>query len=664
MAGLGYGVLLIAWALALVGVAAGIGAWATGRQALAASARRAALVLALLSSTAMALLVLAFVTRDFSVEYVYSSASRALSMPLTVAAVYSGQKGSLLFWAWMLSLFTLAVAITSRRGIREMSPILLATLFGVEVFFLSVLVFITNPFERFAFTPANGLGLNPLLVDSGMLVHPPLLLSGYVSTAVPFAFAVGALVTGRLDTRWLIASRRFSLVSWTLLSAGNLLGAWWAYHVLGWGGYWGWDPVENSAILPWFAMTAYLHSVMVQERRGMLKTWNLALVISAFLLAMLGTFNVRSGVLASVHAFAESATGPVFFGFLIAVVGGVTALVFLRSPRLRAEHDFHSLVSREAGFVVNNFLFVAVILVTLGGTFYPLVSEMVRGVRVTVGQPFFNQVNGPLLLAIVALMGVGPLLPWREGSPGRVVASGLPAAALGAATVGALAVLGMREPLALLAFAVIAFTFFVTMREFVSGALSRQRMTGEAFGTALVRLVRRDHRRFGGYAVHAGVTVIALAVVASTFFQVERRLELTPGETATVGRFELTYRGLFSAPPDGNGVERRLLAPIDVQAGGGAREIVAERRFYEGYQEPSTKIAILGGPIDDLYVVLQAFKEDGAAVFVVFVNPLVFWLWVGGGIALLGAWMTLWPNPQPRSAPAAMPAPLGVASDA
>ena len=664
MAGLGYGVLLIAWALALVGVAAGIGAWATGRQALAASARRAALVLALLSSTAMALLVLAFVTRDFSVEYVYSSASRALSMPLTVAAVYSGQKGSLLFWAWMLSLFTLAVAITSRRGIREMSPILLATLFGVEVFFLSVLVFITNPFERFAFTPANGLGLNPLLVDSGMLVHPPLLLSGYVSTAVPFAFAVGALVTGRLDTRWLIASRRFSLVSWTLLSAGNLLGAWWAYHVLGWGGYWGWDPVENSAILPWFAMTAYLHSVMVQERRGMLKTWNLALVISAFLLAMLGTFNVRSGVLASVHAFAESATGPVFFGFLIAVVGGVTALVFLRSPRLRAEHDFHSLVSREAGFVVNNFLFVAVILVTLGGTFYPLVSEMVRGVRVTVGQPFFNQVNGPLLLAIVALMGVGPLLPWREGSPGRVVASGLPAAALGAATVGALAVLGMREPLALLAFAVIAFTFFVTMREFVSGALSRQRMTGEAFGTALVRLVRRDHRRFGGYAVHAGVTVIALAVVASTFFQVERRLELTPGETATVRRFELTNRGLFSAPPDGNGVERRLLAPIDVQAGGGAREIVAERRFYEGYQEPSTKIAILGGPIDDLYVVLQAFKEDGAAVFVVFVNPLVFWLWVGGGIALLGAWMTLWPNPQPRSAPAAMPAPLGVASDA
>lgn len=615
--------------------------------------RRGAMAVAALVSLAMGLLIALFLARDFSVAYVYDSTSNDLSRPLTVAALYNGQKGSLLFWSWVLSMFTLAAALTTRRNRRLANPVL-ATLLVVQAFALGVEIFLTNPFERFAFTPQDGLGLNPLLVDSGMLVHPPLLLSGYVSTSVPFAFAMAALVTGQLDSRWMAMSRRYALVSWTLLSAGNLMGAWWAYHVLGWGGYWGWDPVENGAILPWFAMTAYLHSVMVQERRGMLKTWNLSLVAGAFLLSLLGTFNVRSGILTSVHSFAQSAIGPVFLTFFLVTLALTAGLVFWRSGRLRSDHDFESLVSREASFVVNNFLFVAVIAVTLGATLYPLVSEVVRGEQVTLGPSFFNEINGPLLLGIVALMGVGPLLPWREGSPERVLRSAAVPVAGGVIVAAVLAFAGVREPLALLAYAVIGFTFVATAREFVLGTVSRRRTTGEGYATAFGRLMRRDHRRFGGYVIHLGVTVIAIAVVGSAFFQTEERISLAPGETATVGRYQLTYQGLFTAPPDGNGVERRVLTPLTLQVSGSpAGEVTPERRYYKGYSEPSTTIPIKTSPIDDLYVVLQAWQPDRTAIFIIFVNPLVFWLWAGGGLALIGGWMTLWPNPTPRRAVAA-----------
>lgn len=647
MAGLGYAALLIAWVGSLGGFALALGGGLLRRPELATAAGRAVLAVTGCLILATALLIGVFVARDYTVQYVYTSSSNDLSWPLTVAAVYSGQKGSLLYWAFVLGLFGCASVAATRRSEHLMSTWIFAVVLAVEAFFLTVMVFITNPFERFPFSPEDGLGLNPLLVDSGMLIHPPLLLAGFASTTIPFGYAIAALATGRLDTRWLADSRRFTLVSWTLLSAGNLMGAWWAYHVLGWGGYWGWDPVENSAILPWFAMTAYLHSVMVQERRGMLKAWNLGLILAAFLFALLGTFNVRSGILTSVHSFAESSLGPMFLTFFLGMLFVALALIVLRSRLLASENDFHSLLSREAGFVVNNFLILAIMLVILGGTFYPIISEAITGERITVTAEFFETVNGPLLLALVLLVGVGPLLPWREGSPRRIARAFVVPASAGVVLAVVLFAFGVRSWLALLALAAIGFTFVATAREFFVAANARRRSTRETFLRALGRVVRRDHRRFGGYTVHLGVAVMSIAAVGTSFFQQQERIALAPGESASVGRYDLTYRGTFTGTPNGDGVEQVTLAPLSVSGTMSGGDLVTERRYYRNYREPSTTIPIRTSPIEDLYVVLQAF-EDGKAIFVIFVNPLVMWLWVGGAIVLLGAWMTLWPAPERR----------------
>lgn len=381
----------------------------------------------------------------------------------------------------------------------------------------------------------------------------------------------------------------------------------------------------------------------------MLKAWNLGLILSAFLFALLGTFNVRSGILTSVHSFAESSLGPMFLTFFLGMLFAALALIVFRSRRLASENDFHSLLSREAGFVVNNFLILAIMLVILGGTFYPIVSEAVTGERITVTAEFFETVNGPLLLVLVLLTGVGPLLPWREGSPHRIARAFVVPAAAGAVVAILLFLAGVRSWLALLALAAITFTFVATAREFFVAANARRRSTREPFLAALGRVVRRDHRRFGGYTVHLGVAVMAISVVGTAFFQQQERIALAPGESASVGRFNLTYRGTFAGTPDGDGVEEIVLAPLAVSGTMRNGDLVTERRYYRNYREPSTTIPIRTSPIEDLYVVLQAF-EDGKAIFVIFINPLVMWLWVGGGIVLLGAWMTLWPAPERRRA--------------
>jgi cytochrome c-type biogenesis protein CcmF len=570
-----------------------------------------------------------------------------MPLSLVAAAFYGGQAGSLLYWGWTLSLFSAIVAYQQRRTDPALMAYVHMTLMAVMAFFGLILGFVASPFEKMAVVPTNGQGLNPLLYDLGMLYHPPMLLAGYMSWTIPFAFAVAALATGRLDAGWIKTTRRYALVAWAILGVGNMLGGWWAYRVLGWGGYWGWDPVENSAIMPWLIGTAFIHSVMIQERRGMLKVWNMALVMVAFYLAIFGTFVVRSGVINSVHSFAQSAIGPYFLAFLTLVVASTLTLLFYRLPRLRSENQLDSMLSREASFLVNNLLFLGLVFAIFWGTIFPLVSEFVQGTKITVGPPFFNQVAGPIMIVLIALMGIGPLMPWRKGRAESLVRLFAPPVAFGVlVAIGVGLLKGFDQPKALASFGACAFVTATIVTELVKGTLARSQATGENVVAALGNLISRNNRRYGGYVVHLGVVMIAVAVTASTGYQVEHAEQLKPGESAQVAEYRLTFNGLHERQEPGvRIVEAQLAIEADRELVG---TLITDKRFYRGFErQPSTSVGIRTTPIDDLYVVLAGWEADGSASFMVFVNPLVIWIWLGGIVCVAGALIALWPQPRP-----------------
>src|SRR5579864_2132736 len=403
-----------------------------GLPQLVVSARRSLLVVTFFMLLAATALVVSFLIHDFGVAYVAHQSSRAMPWYYTASAFYGGQEGSLLYWAVMLGIFSAIFVFTSKRAPAALVPYVMATLMGIEIFFLIVLTTVSSPFLRSPIVPADGQGLNPLLMDPGMLVHPPMLLMGYMSFSVPFAFAVAALITGKLNNDWLRAIRRWTLAAWTIQTVGLILGAWWAYHVLGWGGYWGWDPVENAALLPWLTATAFLHSTMVQERRGMLKVWNLVLVVATFALSIFGTFEVRSGIISSVHSFAYSDIGSYFFVFLVIVIAFSSMLFVFRLPKLRPEQEFDSVISREGSFLLNNLLLVGIAFAILWGTLFPLISDAFSHQTMTVGPPFYDQVSRPLFIVLILAMGIGPLLAWRRTST-RVLWRNLAVPAIAAA---------------------------------------------------------------------------------------------------------------------------------------------------------------------------------------------------------------------------------------
>ncbi len=468
---------MIAQLLALVFAAYAIVASLLGARlaqpALRASGRRSVLAVAAFLIIAAAALVASFVTRDFGVAYVAAHSSRAMPWYYTIAAFYSGQEGSLLYWALMLSIFTSIVVLTHRRAPAGLMPIVVAVLMAIDAFFLILLNFAATPFARVRLAPADGVGLNPVLQDPGMLIHPPMLLMGYMSFAVPFAFAVAAMVTGQLDSGWLRSIRRWMLTSWGIQTAGLLLGAWWSYHVLGWGGYWGWDPVENAALLPWLTATAFLHSSMVQERRGTLKVWNLGLVIATFGLSIFGTFEVRSGVINSVHSFAYSSIGPFFLGFLAVIMATSIGLFAYRLPRLRAEQEWDSFVSREGGFLLNNWLLAGIAFATFWGTIFPIISETFRGQTMTVGTSFYNVTDGTLFLVLILVMGIGPLLAWRHASWSSIVRNFRWPALVAALLAIILPLAGVTSVLANVAFSVCAFAAATILYEFWRGVRVR-----------------------------------------------------------------------------------------------------------------------------------------------------------------------------------------------
>ncbi len=642
-----------ALALALVLALYVVGASLVGARrrlpALVDSANHALWAMAGMVGAAAGVLLTGLLTSDFSIKYVAEHSSTTLPTFYKVTALWGGQDGSLLLWTFLLAVFAAVVAWQNRHTGLELTPYALMTLALVATFFLVMLNFITPPFARVFPHPAEGGDLNPLLQNYWMAIHPPSLYTGYVSTTVPFAFAVAALISGRLDDAWIRRTRRWALFSWFFLSLGNLFGARWAYEVLGWGGYWAWDPVENAAFMPWLMMTAYLHSVMIQERKDMLKVWNLALIGLAFALTLFGTFITRSGVISSVHSFTQSGLGPYFSGFLGLVVVSYSGLLLYRVGRLRSAAELESFVSREAAFLFNNLVLVGIAFAIFWGTIFPIISEAVRGVKITVGPPFFNRVNAPLALALLFLMGVGPLIAWRRATIRNLALNFSLPAALGAAVGGGAALLGVTQWYVLATLSLAAFVLATVMLEFSRGVNARRRTVNEALPRALSNLVAKNNRRYGGYIVHVGVVMAFVGIVASSFFKVEVKRSLGPNQSLDIGDYQLKYLGVSA---DETFHLERVNARLELsQAGRPLGMLEPARLFYKRQQQPATQIALRSTPGADLYVVFAGLDpKTGLATFQVFLTPLVFWLWAGGVVMALGTVIAMWPDVREREA--------------
>src|SRR5881628_733285 len=644
--------LWLAFLVGLWGAITGFVGGAQGRADLQQSARHATFALFAALAVAVVSLEVAIFRHDFSLEYVAAYTSRNLPTFYLWSALYAGQEGSLLFWAAVLSLFgALVQALTSRRH-RAYLPYVAAVTSLVATFFISVMLFAANPFQRLAFTPMDGQGMNPQLQNPGMVFHPPMLYLGYISITIPFAFAIAALLTKKLDTEWMVAVRKWTIVSWLFLSIGLLIGMWWAYVELGWGGYWAWDPVENAALLPWLVMTAFLHSVMIQEKRGMLKKWNLALILGAWLLSIFGTFITRSGVISSVHSFTQSSVGYFFLGFLIVAGVASFALYATRLPLLDAEARLESMVSREASFLFNNLLLIGIAFSVLWGTLFPILSEAIKGTKITVGPPFFNQVNVPLGLALLAMTGIGPLIAWRRASlPNLRRQFAVPLTSC-VFVLLILLVAGIRDIGALIAFSIGGFVLATIVQEFTRGARARHRQYGEPVIVGLFQLLSRNRRRYGGYIVHVAIVVLFVAF-AGMAFKTETQATLRPGETATLrGPDGYVYSFTHLGVSQYNALNRQVTAALlDVQRDGNAiGHLRTEKRQHVDALgnptfEPSTEVGIMSGLRVDLYVVLAGLVNGTEqAVFRFTINPLVWWVWFGGFVLVVGGLIVLWPG--------------------
>jgi cytochrome c-type biogenesis protein CcmF len=640
--------LVAAAAFALVAFLLCARAALRGRRDLAVAGVRAATVTACFVGLASAALLHALFVHDFSLEYVTNYSSRSLTGPYSIAALWGGMEGSLLFWTAMLTVFT---AVALRRAPAHTARLIAwagAVLAGISMFFLALLLGPADPFAEMAAVPADGSGLNPLLQSPGMLIHPPLLYTGFVGFSIPFAFAMAALFTGRLDDSWFTSTRRWTLFSWSALSIGIVLGGAWAYTELGWGGYWAWDPVENASFMPWLTATAFLHSVVIQEKRRMFKVWNVVLILLTYTLAVFGTFLTRSGILSSIHTFTEGETGKFFLPFLGLMLIGGLGIVAARADRLRSENRFDSLLSRESAFLLNNVLFVSAAFTVLWGTIYPIVAEAVTGVRLAVGPPFFNSVFMPVGLAIVGLTGIGPLISWRGMSTKSFIRIIRVPLAAGALVAVALAVIGVTSPGALLGFSLCGFTAVAIGSEFLRGSrMYRER--GARTVAALWQTLLRNRRRYGGYVVHLGVVLIVLGFAGSAF-RSERVRELSVGQSMAIGDYTLTYDALETGETD-----EKAINALEVDVTRGEEQIATLRpqlNFHFAQNQRQSEVAIRTTPVEDLYVVVSALDPDGTAALRAFVNPLTWWIWAGAVVMLAGMTVLL-----TGEAPAVAPSP-------
>ena len=671
LADFGYGILVVTFVLALYSAVIAIIGEREKSAQMVESARRAQLLTFPLLSVAAGALIYLLVTSNFNVSFVYEVTSRSMPTYLKITAWWGGQSGSLLFWGWLLSAFTSAVTLRKWDRDREFLPWVVVVSSLTLAFFLSMNIFFENPFARFyqtmqgvdaytfkpaggvPFAPPDGNGLNPLLRHPGMIIHPPMLYLGFVAYVIPFAFAIAALATGRTDDRWTRLTRRWSLWAWLFLSLGLVLGGRWAYDVLGWGGYWGWDPVEIAAFMPWLTGTAFLHSVMIQEHKGMLKHWNMILIILTYSLVIFGTFLTRSGVLSSVHSFAQSAIGPMFFAFIGLTFITSVALLIWRWPELKSETEMKSMLSREAFFLLNNLLFLSVLVICFWGVIFPLISELVTGQKVTVGPPFYERANTPIFGAMMALMGIAPLSAWGKSTMltlGR---------ALWKPTIPALFVpvlayfAGFTNWVALIGFFLVAFVILVTLYDTFRSARARQRAQKENFFTALMRLASRNRRRYGGYLIHISMMLMAIGILGIELFQTETQGTISQGESLQLAGYTVEYKDVATWPDQGAGVQYTR-AVVDVFKNG---EYIGQLNpridFYFDSQQTMTIPGQRSTLQDDLYILLVDWQPVSSvgATFKIYHNPLVNWLWVGSLVFIVGMFFAAWPDKDPSLRP-------------
>lgn len=670
LANFGFGALIITFLVAFYGIGAAIYGGVKNSARWVESARLAMLLtFPLITLTAVSIIIL-LVTRQYQVQYVYNVTSDTMPLYLKITALWGGQAGSLIFWSWLMSAFATAVTLRRWDRDREFLPWVIVVSLITLAFFVGMSIFIENPFERFWMSasgremvamfqpagatpllPSDGRGLNPLLRHPGMVIHPPMLYLGFVSFVIPFAFAIAALITGRTDDRWIRITRRWTLVAWIFLSLGLVLGSRWAYDVLGWGGYWGWDPVEIAAFLPWLSGTAFLHSVMIQEKRGMFKRWNMVLVIVTYALVIFGTFLTRSGVLSSVHAFAQSAIGPLFFGFIGITFIASLALLLHRWKDLTSAGQLNSMLSREALFLLNNLLFMLILLVCLWGLIFPIVSELFTGQKVTFGPPWYERITGPLFAALLLLMGVAPLSAWGHSTVKTLGRAMWKPAIVSVAVLAVALASGVRSVGALIGFWLVGFVIAITLYDYGRAIWARHKRSHEPLPVAFWNLVGRNRRRYGGYIIHLGIVLMALGIIGIEMFQTETQGTLKTGESLSLSGYTVTFRSLAEwNNPDGRNIAR---AVVDVSKDGRYLGQLAPRRdFYFDAQQSMTIPGVRSTMDDDLYLLLVDWEEfnSNQATLKLFHNPLINWLWVGSFVLILGMLVAAWPDQEPEAA--------------
>lgn len=651
------GFVAVTLALALAAYAAVVSVVGARKQIpeLVSSARNASFGVMGFITLAVIILEYLLITGHYQTRYVYNTTNNAAPLFFRITALWGSQNGSLLFWSWLMSIFAALVLLRKWGSMRVMLPYVIGIIQVNLVFFLGLIVFVANPFEQQNFFPPDGLGMNPLLRHYGMIIHPPMLYTGFVAFVIPYAFAMAALITRQTGDLWIRTTRRWTLTAWLFLSLGLVLGGWWAYDVLGWGGYWGWDPVENSSLIPWLVATPFLHSVMMQEGRGMLKRWNMALIILTYCLVLNGTFLTRAGIIASVHSFAQSAIGPLFLGFIALMFSFSLYLFVSRWDDLKSDNELDSMLSRESFFLLNNLIFIGLAVIVWWGTHFPLFSEAITGEKIVVGPPFYEQTTAPLWAIVVLLMGVAPLVPWRRTSINRLADSLFWPGVIAVVSTSLLyALVGIRIFGALLGFGFIIFTLAATLIEYWRGVSARHGK-GESYPVALWRLIGRNRRRYGGYLIHIGVLLLAMGIVGSRFYQVETQRNLAVGESMSIssqfiGTYELTYRGLRpGASPDDRVITEAVLDISQDNKPLGTLNPLRELFIIQ--QQPMTIPDKRSTLADDLYVLLAGWEGSGeTATFKVYINPLVNWIWIGGVIFILGTLVAAWPAAQETSA--------------
>jgi cytochrome c-type biogenesis protein CcmF len=649
---LGYSALVAALAIASYGMIAAIVGVRRREAGLVRSARSAAYTCFVLLSVANLAMIYGLVTHDFSIGYVAQVGSRATPLLFTVISLWSALEGSILFWGWVLAFYAALAMWLTRSKLGALGAYANAILLFVSAFFYLLMVGPANPFGLVSPVPMDGPGPNPLLQNHYLMaIHPPLLYLGYVGMTVPFAFGLGALMSGKLDDTWLRVTRNWTIVAWSFLTLAIVAGMWWSYEVLGWGGYWAWDPVENASFLPWLTATAFMHSAMVQERRGLLRMWNMSLVISTFLLTILGTFLTRSGVISSVHAFGE---GPIGMYFLVFI--GITlifSLVMLtgRSAELRSNGSLDNMASRETVFLLNNLLLTAFTFTVLLGTLFPILAEAVRGVKVSVGAPFFNRMTIPLCVALLLLVGIGPMLPWRVANMEelkRKLIKPVIAGVLGLVlTLG----LGMRDFWGVLAITFAAFSIVSNVQEFVLGTAARRRAGGGNWLASLWGMMNANPKRYGGYTAHIGLIMLAVGITGSSVFKVEREATVRIGEVVELQEYAVRFQELWAQDEPHRFV---VGARFDVLVNGKLKgEMNPRLNYYRARgTEPITTPAVRTRAHKDLYMNLLAFEQDGSSATVtVITEPLVVWIWIGSAVIAFGAFFSAWPRRRKRSTP-------------